>query len=421
MEFAPAPFPADLEAGYRASGFHTDVVVPQLLQRNVFEFGRATAVIDDAQEVSWAELADAAARLAAVLAAHDIGPGAVVVWQLPNWWEALAVAHAIWMAGAISVPVVPIYREHELATIMRAVHPECVIGPPSFRVDTMAPLDAVQTALPSMPGPFFGRGNEIVSLLTFLRSKAPVVTVWGAPGVGKTRLVVEAVRQAVETEVPAWDAIVYAELAEARDAGDVVRTLATAARISLESTATPEITLASALGKLGRGLLVLDRAEHLAALVGTFVQTFRREAPRLQVIATSRRKACPPGAVAIELGPLPAGGSSTRLSPSAALLLERAGLASDHVDPQVADRAEAIAAALEGNPLAIELSATTAQVLGLDGLFARVTSPEGSLGDVHASMRSTLERSFELLSDAERSAFAQCAVCLLYTSDAADE
>ena len=133
MEFAPAPFPADLEAGYRASGFHTDVVVPQLLQRNVFEFGRATAVIDDAQEVSWAELADAAARLAAVLAAHDIGPGAVVVWQLPNWWEALAVAHAIWMAGAISVPVVPIYREHELATIMRAVHPECVIGPPSFR------------------------------------------------------------------------------------------------------------------------------------------------------------------------------------------------------------------------------------------------------------------------------------------------
>jgi acyl-CoA synthetase (AMP-forming)/AMP-acid ligase II len=133
MEFAPAPFPGDLEAGYRASGFHTDVVVPQLLRRNVFEFGRATAVIDDTQEVSWAELADAATRLAAVLAAHEIGPGAVVVWQLPNWWEALAVAHAIWMAGAISVPVVPIYREHELATIMQAVQPECVIGPPAFR------------------------------------------------------------------------------------------------------------------------------------------------------------------------------------------------------------------------------------------------------------------------------------------------
>jgi acyl-CoA synthetase (AMP-forming)/AMP-acid ligase II len=55
------------------------------------------------------------------------------VWQLPNWWEALAVAHGVWAAGAISVPVVPIYREHELTEIMRAVRPGCVIGPPEFR------------------------------------------------------------------------------------------------------------------------------------------------------------------------------------------------------------------------------------------------------------------------------------------------
>jgi serine/threonine protein kinase/predicted ATPase len=284
------------------------------------------------------------------------------------------------------------------------------VGPPSFRVDTMAPRGAVQVALPSLPGLFFGREGEIVSLLTFLRSKAPVVTVWGPPGIGKTRLVVEAVRQGAQTEAPPWDAVVYAELGEARDAGDIVRTVATAARVSLESTATPEIALASALGKLGRALLVLDRAEHLAALVGTFVQTFRRDAPRLQVIVTSRRKACPPGSIPIELGPLPAGASTRPLSPSAALLLERAGLASGETDATVAERAERIAAALDGNPLAIELSATTAQILGLDGLLARVTNPVNSLGDVHASMRSTVERSFDLLSDAERSAFAQCAV-----------
>jgi acyl-CoA synthetase (AMP-forming)/AMP-acid ligase II len=143
MEFAAAPFPDHLEAGYRASGFHTDVVVPQLLRRNVVEFGRATAVIDDTREVSWAELADAAARVAGVLTAHDLGPGDVVVWQLPNWWEALAVAHAIWMVGAISVPVVPIYREHELATIMEAVQPACVIGPNEFRGhDHVEMLDA---------------------------------------------------------------------------------------------------------------------------------------------------------------------------------------------------------------------------------------------------------------------------------------
>ncbi len=133
LEYAAAPIPEELLSGYRGAGFHTDAVVPGMLERNVFEFGSSVAVIDDTHEVSWAELADAARRIAGLLHAHGIGPGDTVVWQLPNWWEALAVAHGVWAAGAISVPVVPIYREHELAAIMRAVAPVCVIGPQNFR------------------------------------------------------------------------------------------------------------------------------------------------------------------------------------------------------------------------------------------------------------------------------------------------
>lgn len=152
MEYAPAPSPAGLESGYRAAGFHTDIEIPRLLQRNVVEFGRLTAVIDDTREVTWFEVADAAGRVAGLLAAHGIGPGAVVLWQLPNWWEALAVAHGIWAAGAISVPVVPIYREHELATIMRAVRPDAVIGPPEFRGhDHVDMLDAAASTAGATP------------------------------------------------------------------------------------------------------------------------------------------------------------------------------------------------------------------------------------------------------------------------------
>src|SRR6476620_6717067 len=128
MEYAAAPMPSELVAGYRASGFQTDAVVPNLL-----ELGASVAVIDDTREVTWRELADAARRVAGLLHAPGIGPGDTVVWQLPNWWEALAVAHGVGAAGAISVPVVPIYREHELAEIMRVVQPVCVIGPPEFR------------------------------------------------------------------------------------------------------------------------------------------------------------------------------------------------------------------------------------------------------------------------------------------------
>ncbi len=147
LEYAAAPIPSDLVAGYRAAGFHTDAVVPQLLRRNVSELGPKLAVIDDTHEVTWAELADAARRVAGLLRAHGVGPGDTVVWQLPNWWEALAVAHGVWAAGAISVPVVPIYREHELAEIMRVVQPACVIGPTEFRGhDHVDMLDAAAEA-----------------------------------------------------------------------------------------------------------------------------------------------------------------------------------------------------------------------------------------------------------------------------------
>ena len=288
-------------------------------------------------------------------------------------------------------------------------------GPPSFQVDTMEPFEAARRVLPSMPGTFVGRDEDSLRLLEALRASSPLVAVWGGPGVGKTRLVIETVRRAVEARDPAWDALVYAELGEARDASDVVRILAVAARVSLESSPTPEIALASALGKLGRGLLVLDRAEHLAALIGTLVQTFRRAAPRLQVIATSRRKGFPSGATAIELGPLPAAGPAGPLSPAAALLLDRSGHShSGALDPRVADLAERVARALEGNPLAIELSAPNIQILGLEGFLTRLANPAlglaSGLGAARGAMGTTLDRSYELLSGPERVAFAQCAV-----------
>ena len=40
-----------------------------------------------------------------------------------------------------------------------------------------------------------------------------------------------------------------------------MRIVATAAHVSLEASPTPEVALANALGKLGRGLIVLDRTE----------------------------------------------------------------------------------------------------------------------------------------------------------------
>ena len=132
MDYAPAPLPDELRDRYRRSGFQTDVSFPALMRRNRTEFGTRTAVIEDETELSWKELVGTAARFSGFLHANGVGAGDVVVWQLPNWWESLVVAYGIWALGAVSSPVVPIYREFELANVVGAVHPRCVVAPRSF-------------------------------------------------------------------------------------------------------------------------------------------------------------------------------------------------------------------------------------------------------------------------------------------------
>jgi len=135
MEFAPAPIASSLAARYRAEGLTSDVSFPVLMRRNADMLGARVAVIEGEAERTWAELIDAAARFGGFLHAKGVGPGDVVVWQLPNWWETLVVAYGIWAAGAISSPVVPIYREYELGQVVAAVKPAAVVA----SVDTGAP------------------------------------------------------------------------------------------------------------------------------------------------------------------------------------------------------------------------------------------------------------------------------------------
>jgi tetratricopeptide (TPR) repeat protein len=83
------------------------------------------------------------------------------------------------------------------------------------------------------------------------------------------------------------------------------------------------------------------------------------------------------------------------------------------LDRATAERAEDVARALEGNAMAIELSAPTAQLLGLEALRTRLydAGPGGSgLEPVREPMRRMLDWSWSLLSEDERHALAQCAV-----------
>ncbi|OBF12065.1 cyclohexanecarboxylate-CoA ligase [Mycobacterium sp. ACS4331] len=66
-----------------------------------------------------AELFEESRRVAAGLTAQGIGPGDVVAVQLPNWRECFTTHAGIWLAGAVVLPIVPIYGPAEVAFIVR--------------------------------------------------------------------------------------------------------------------------------------------------------------------------------------------------------------------------------------------------------------------------------------------------------------
>ena len=103
------------------------------LRRAVAEHGDVTAVVEGDFSATFAELAAAAERVATGLRERGVRPGDRVVTQLPNWWESVVVSWGTFLAGAVLVPVVPIYRTHEMRFIISQVQPRAVIAPAWFR------------------------------------------------------------------------------------------------------------------------------------------------------------------------------------------------------------------------------------------------------------------------------------------------
>src|SRR5215211_4130736 len=78
---------------------------------------------------TFADVDRAARSLAAHLRAGGVGPGSVVVLQLPNWVEAGIAFWAAAYLGAVVVPVVHFYGPKEVGYILRATEPAVVVTP----------------------------------------------------------------------------------------------------------------------------------------------------------------------------------------------------------------------------------------------------------------------------------------------------
>jgi predicted ATPase len=241
-----------------------------------------------------------------------------------------------------------------------------------------------------------GRTRELALLRASTDEGARLVTLWGPGGVGKTTIA----RAHLESIAEEDHAVAWVDLASARTRRDVL--FAMGAAIGLSPTDAEE-TLA--LLELSEGLLVLDNLEQLDDGARAAVAELARRGRRLAFVITSREALSVEGERVIEV-------SGLDEAEAIALLRARAEVSVTRAD------ARAIAARLEGIPLAIELAAARLPVLGAHALLSALDRPLGVLSRSprdggatrHASLRHAIAWSWELLDEVERRVVGACSV-----------
>jgi cyclohexanecarboxylate-CoA ligase len=124
------PAPAEIRARWRAQRIWTDET---LLDRLASVGGETIAIVDRDVRMTVEDLRAHSARVAAALRERGVGPGSVVAWQLPNWWEAVVLCWAVWRCGATASPVTPTLGAHEVEFILGQTDARLMVVPDEFR------------------------------------------------------------------------------------------------------------------------------------------------------------------------------------------------------------------------------------------------------------------------------------------------
>ena len=278
----------------------------------------------------------------------------------------------------------------------------------------VGPALATESNLPIPSTSLLGRKRELAEIKTFLQ-EARLLTLTGTGGVGKTRLAIEATRDATRL-FP--DGAVFVTLASLSDFTFVLPTVA------------QSLGLREAGGEILRGylrdkqlLLVLDNFEHVleaAPEVAALIET----CPKLSVLVTSRAPLRVRGEQEYPVQPLalPTSTISPTVeevvgSPSGRLFAERAREASPAFELTLHNAAAvaAICWRLAGLPLALELAAARVKFLDPATLLSRLDQALSAVGardlpQRQRTMWATLDWSHELLSEEERVLFRRLSV-----------
>ncbi|MGQ0465353.1 MAG: BTAD domain-containing putative transcriptional regulator [Sporichthyaceae bacterium] len=305
--------------------------------------------------------------------------------------------------------------------VFQATHPQLRSDFPQ-----PAPADAVgefRVALPASLTPFVGRVEEQAQVGALL-DRCRLLTLTGVGGSGKTRLAVE-VAAGVAAEYP--DGVRLVDLAQVREADAVVSEVVSCLGLHLGSAGSAG-TLTDRLCEhlhTKTMLIVLDNCEHVVEPIAVLAVEVLRSCPHVRLLATCREVLGVPGEVTWSVPPLglPSefanSAASLAGSDAVALFCQRAAAARPGFAPTDGDAAAIshICRRLDGLPLALELAAakvrvlTVAQIAGrLSDRFALLTSSARGPQARHQTLRTVIDWSHQLLSDAEQTVLRRLSV-----------
>jgi predicted ATPase/DNA-binding SARP family transcriptional activator len=253
--------------------------------------------------------------------------------------------------------------------------------------------------LPRRSGRLIGRQSEL-QLIGEALAVAPVVTLVGPGGIGKTRLATAAA-QVVEGDFEggAW----LVELTAVGKSSDVPRAVADVLGVHESPGRSLTEALVAALRER-RALLVLDNCEHVVDGAAALVHAVVDGCPSVRLLATSRERLGLADEQLIVVGSLDPSGSGAELFRERALALDPAfDTHTSRTD------IEEICRRLDGVPLAIELAAARTRTMPPADLLARLdnslrllTGGQRSGVGHHRTLRAAIQWSYDLVSPHEQ-------------------
>jgi cyclohexanecarboxylate-CoA ligase len=106
----------------------------ELVRQRGERSGDRTMLFDtEGRQVSFGAFAERVEAVAAGLMSLGIGAGSRVTWQLPTKIDSVVVSMALSRLGAIQNPVLHLYREREVAAVLRQSRPEFFLVPGIWR------------------------------------------------------------------------------------------------------------------------------------------------------------------------------------------------------------------------------------------------------------------------------------------------